>query len=217
MITFSRRHFLKFAGLGLAALDPLRALQAAEAEDWKPLFDGKTLAGWKPTDFGGRGEVTVANGQIVLEAGNDLTGVSYTGEIPKTNYEVSLEAMRLEGSDFFCGFTFPVGAVNVTYVVGGWGGAVVGISSINGDDASENETTQFRKLESNHWYRIRVKVTPKKLEAWLDDEQMAKVDLEGKRLGMRAGEIELSEPFGIASFRTKAALRNLKLHKLSAE
>jgi hypothetical protein len=163
------------------------------------------------TDFSGRADVTVENGRIILEAGNDLTGVNYTGEVPKMNYEISLEAMRLEGTDFFCGLTFPVGPAFVTDVVGGWGGAVIGISSINGDDASENETTQFKKLDANRWYRIRVKVTEKKLETWLDDEQLANVDLDGKRLGMRAGEIEMSQPFGIASYRTRAALRDIKI------
>jgi hypothetical protein len=185
---------------------------AAPAET--PIFDGQTLKNWKVTDFAGHGDVKVENGQIILEAGNDITGVSYTGELPRTDYEVSLQAMRLAGSDFFCGLTFPVGAVCVTYVVGGWGGSVVGISSINGDDASENETTQFKKLDSNKWYRVKARVTAKKLETWLDDDRMASVDLEGKRLAMRPGEIELSEPFGIATYRTRAALKDIKLRKL---
>jgi hypothetical protein len=62
-----------------------------------------------------------------------------------------------------------------------------------------------------------VKITPKKLEAWLDSEQMVNLELEGKRLGMRAGEIESSQPFGIASFRTQAALRNIKIRTLDKD
>jgi len=159
----------------------------------------------------------VENGAIILDAGNDLTGVNYGKDFPKMSYELSLEAKRVVGSDFFCGLTFPVGETSVTYVVGGWGGGVVGISNIDGNDASENETTHYEKLETDRWYRIRVRVTPTKLEAWLDDSQTAKVDLDGRELSMRGGEIELSAPIGIASYRTRAALRNIALRKLPVQ
>jgi hypothetical protein len=195
-------------------LAPETRPQGGAAAEWKPLFNGKTLDGWKVTEFAGRGEVAVQDGQIILEAGNDITGVTFAGDPPKMGYELSLEAKRLEGSDFFCALTFPVADTHLTYVVGGWGGSVVGVSSINGDDASENETTQFEKFEDNRWYRIRVRVTEKKVEAWLDDDQTANVETEGKRLGLRSGEIELSVPLGIASFRTRAALRDIKLRRV---
>jgi sugar phosphate isomerase/epimerase len=181
---------------------------------WMPLFDGKTLAGWKETNFSGQGEVKVVDGAMILDMGGDLTGVNYTGEAPRQNYEIALEAQRMEGSDFFCGLTFPVGEKSATLVVGGWGGGLVGVSSIDGSDASENETTQFMKFDKGRWYRLRVRVTPERLETWIDDEQMAKVDLAGKTIDMRAGEIELSAPFGIATYRTRGALRDIKLRRL---
>ena len=40
--------------------------------------DGKTLAGWKSTEFGGEGEVSVVDGAIVLEMGNNMTGITWT-------------------------------------------------------------------------------------------------------------------------------------------
>ncbi|MDB6150415.1 MAG: Xylose isomerase [Chthoniobacter sp.] len=185
-----------------------------EAAGWVPLFDGRSLDGWKVTEFSGHGEVTVEGGRLILEQGGDLTGINYARDVPKLNYEVALEAMRLEGSDFFCGLTLPYGKEGFTFVVGGWGGSVVGVSSINSDDASENETTQFRKIENGRWYRIRVRVTGEKIDAWLDDEQVVNVTTEDKRIAMRSGEIEMSQPFGIATFRTRAALRNLRLRGL---
>jgi hypothetical protein len=99
-------------------------------------------------------------------------------------------------------------------VLGGWGGSLVGLSSINGDDASENETTKFLKFETGKWYRVRVKMTPEKIEAWLDDDPIVNVETEGKTIDMRAGEIELSKPFGLATFRTRAAYRDIKLRLL---
>ena len=120
----------------------------------------------------------------------------------------------MEGSDFFCALTFPVGASFCTFVVGGWGGAVVGISSVNSDDASENETSRTMKFEKGRWYKIRVKVTKEKIEAWIDDAQMVNLELDGKRITMRPGEIELSKPFGIATYRTRGAMRDIRLRKL---
>lgn len=189
---------------------------AAAAADWKTIFDGKTLDGWKATGFSGQGDVAIKDGELILGVGGDITGLNYTGENPKMNYEIELEAVRRNGSDFFCGLTLPYGDKACTFVVGGWGGGLVGLSSINGEDASENETTKFMKFDQGKWYRVRVRMTPEKIEAWLDNEQMVNVETAGKKIDMRAGEIELSAPFGLATFRTEGGFRNIKLRKLSA-
>ena len=198
----------------LAQLRELMQPPAPQTAEWTPLFDGKTLAGWKEPGFSGQGEVKIADGAIVLDIGNDITGINFTGETPKVNYEVALEARRIEGSDFFCALTLPVGDSHCTFVVGGWGGSMVGISSVNGDDASENETSHTKKFEKGRWYQLRVKVTKDAIEAWIDDEQTVDLQLQGKRISMRLGEIELSKPFGIATYRTRGAVRGIKLRKL---
>ena len=88
---------------------------------WKSLFDGKSLAGWKATDFGGEGDVEVEKGAIVMQRGTNMTGITYAGkDFPKINYEVTLEGKKIEGQDFFCTTTFPVGASHCSLVVGGW-------------------------------------------------------------------------------------------------
>lgn len=180
---------------------------------WKSMFDGKTLDGWKMTDFAGPGEVRVEKGDLVMEAGVMLTGVSWTNSLPKTNYEVSLEAMKKDGTDFFCGLTFPVGDSHCSFIVGGWGGGIIGLSSIDSMDASENETTKYMNFEKNKWYQIRVRVTPTAIEAWIDDEQMVDQSIVDRNVGMRPGEIELSEPFGIAAYQTTSALRNIRIRR----
>lgn len=178
-----------------------------------PLFDGKTLKGWAVTDFAGHGEVHVQKGLLVLEQGY-LTGVHWTNTPPTNNYEISLEAMRMGGHDFFCGLTFPIAGTNATLIVGGWGGGLVGISSIDGYDASENETTGFRAFKRDTWYAIRLRVTSERLEAWLDGEQIVNVKTVGRRFSLRSGPIEESVPLGIATFETKAALRNIVMRQL---
>ena len=185
---------------------------AGEA-DWRALFDGKTLSGWKKTNFGGENEVYVENQNIVLEAGYPLTGITFKGDFPKTNYDISLEAQKVDGIDFFCGLTFPVADSHCSFIVGGWAGGVVGISSIDGKDASENETTTYMKFDPKKWYKIRVRVTADHLAAWIDDKQIVDQSLVGRKVSTRA-EVDLSTPLGISTFETKAFLRRLQYRPL---
>lgn len=188
---------------------------ACVAQDWKPLFDGKSMAGWTPTPFGGAGEVAVSDGALVLNMGM-LTGVNYTNPIPTVDYEVELEARRVVGSDFFCGLTFPVKSDFATLIIGGWGGSVIGISSLDGEDAAHNETTGYQRFEAGRWYKIRLSVTSTNLSAWIDGERKINADIRDKKISLRAGDIELSKPFGIATYSTTAELKNLRIRSLKA-
>ena len=47
-----------------------------EGEGWQPIFDGKTLAGWRETDFAGHGEVECQSGMILLNTGDPFTGIN---------------------------------------------------------------------------------------------------------------------------------------------
>ncbi len=198
---------------------PVPAATPAATQD---LFDGKTLAGWMQSDFEGEGAVKVENpfrdgrGAIVLEQGTTLSGITWTrgGSLPRTNYEVSLEAMRLKGSDFFCCLTFPVGKSACSFVVGGWGGMVVGLSNVDHSDASDNETSQGKEFADGRWYRIRVRVTEEKIEAWIDDEQLVDLGWKGRTISLRPGDIQKSLPLGIASYMTRAAVRDIRLKRL---
>jgi Domain of Unknown Function (DUF1080) len=195
------------------------------AGDWKPLFDGKDLKGWKVTDFAGHADVTVdpnfkpdpkaaAAPAVILEMGAVLTGLTWTNPPPKGEFEVSYDAMKLDGSDFFCALTFPAADGHCSLIIGGWGGGIVGISSVDGMDASENETTKFMSFDKNRWYHIRVRVTKAKIEAWIDQDKVVDLKTAERRITVRAGEIELAEPFGISAYQTKAALRNIRLKTL---
>jgi hypothetical protein len=187
---------------------------APAPDGWKDLFDGKTLANWKSTSFGGEGEVKVKDGQIVVEPGVDLSGFHWTGEeLPKTNYEFSVEATKLEGSDIFCGISFPVGDSQCSFVAGGWGGGLVGLSSIDGMNASENETTKVLAFHENKTYRVRLRVTPSKIEGWINDEQVVNVDTTGKKISIHP-MMEVSKPLGLATFMTRSSFKNIRLRKL---
>jgi hypothetical protein len=185
-------------------------------EGWRPMFDGHSLAGWRSTAFGGPGRAAVQKGLILLSAGGPFTGINWTNEAPKVNYELSLEAMRVTGSDFFCGLTFPVQDSFCSLIVGGWGGTLVGLSNLDGADASENETTQYVSFETGRWYRIRLRVTESKIEAWIEQKKVVNLTTTGRKVSLRFGDIELSKPLGIASWDTGAALREIKIRTVTA-
>ncbi len=182
----------------------------------RSLFDGKTLKNWKVVnefDFARHGKVTVENGVIVLAPGKPGTGIAWTGPFPRDNYEVSLEAMRYTGEDFFCGMTFPVGKEYCTLILGGWGGTLIGLSNIDGQPADENETTQAERFAANRWYHVRLRVTPAAIEVWLDKESIIRVERKDREFSIW-WEQEPMRPFGIASWYTGSKLRNIALKDL---
>jgi len=187
---------------------------SAAQEGWKPLFDGKSLGHWKSANFGGEGRVYLQDGQIVLEMGDSMTGITWTGEeLPRIDYEIRLEAMKLDGNDFFCGLTFPVRDSHCSFIVGGWGGGTVGLSSLDGKDAAHNETSRIMNFADERWYRIRVRVAGSGIQAWIDDEKVVDAATANRRISTRP-EVELSKPLGIATWVTKAAVRKIELRRL---
>ena len=146
---------------------------ATNKVSWIPLFNGKDLTGWEETDYAGRGKVVVKNGELHIENGLVITGVNFTNKtiLPKTNYEITYQAKKVNGSDFFALLTFPVGKKHASFVTGGWGGAVTGVSSINSMDASENNTTIYLKYNKDQWYTFRLRVTPENLSVWMNPRE----------------------------------------------
>lgn len=181
------------------------------------LFDGKTIEYWEEIEFGGEGSIEVDEGVIKFEPGDPFTGVSSTLEdLPRTNFEVSLEARKTGGVDFFCGLTFPVADSHCTLILGGWGGDVCGLSCIDERDASTNDTSTSMVFKKGQWYKIRVRVKPDKISAWVDDKQIVDANIAGKMISLR-GDTTLCEPLGIASFQTRAEYRKIELRKIKVK
>lgn len=176
------------------------------------LFDGSTLEGWEITEFSGHGNVYIDDSCIVIEKGKTCSGIRYLRNFPTIDYEVVLEAKRTDGSDFFCGLTFPVGEEFCTLIIGGWGGNVIGLSCIDGFDAANNATGRMQMLSSNRWYRIRLKVGRDSIEAWLDKDKIIDFETDEHRLSLR-WEVEPSKPFGLATWKTTGMIRNFNLKK----
>ena len=177
------------------------------------ILDGRSLRGWEITNFGPQGPVSVSGNEIILGMGDGCTGISWKGDFPIINYEVTLEAKRIAGNDFFCGMTFPVGNDPCTLIVGGWGGTTVGLSSIDGLDASDNNTKTLMQFEKNRWYHISLTVTATEIKALIDSVLVVDFKIGDKKLTIRP-EVTLSKPFGIASWNTTAAIRNIRVNRI---
>ena len=155
------------------------------------------------------------NGSLVLEMGAELSGVHWKGEpLPVVNYEIHFKAKRTMGSDFFCGLTFPFKQSHATLILGGWGGSLIGISSIDDFDASENETGDAYIFEDNQWYDIRLRVTDSEISVWINEEQVIDCEVEGRKVAMRFGEIEMSVPLGICTYATTGVIREVLLKRI---
>lgn len=179
------------------------------------LFNGTSLDNWSKTDYAGKGEIFIDNNQtLVMEMGATLSGIHWTGDdLPVENYEISLQARRTMGSDFFCGLTFPYKDNHATLILGGWGGSLIGISSIDDFDASENETGDAYIFEEKEWYDIRLEVMETKLKVFINGETVIDADVAGKKVAMRVGEIEMSVPLGITTYGTTGEFKNIVLRK----
>ena len=182
----------------------------SEVTDKNSLFDGKTLDGWAITEYGTQGPVTVSDGRIIMNYGDGCTGINWLGDFPKVNYKITLEARKTVGNDFFCGITFPVNDEFCSLIIGGWGGPVVGLSSIDGEDAAHNETKILKKFEKEVWYKVWLKVDKDRISAWIDDEKLVDFEYAGHHLSLRA-EVGLSKPFGLFTWETTGEIRNIEL------
>ena len=199
---------------------PPAPASAEEHGGWISLFDGKTLGCWQKHEEGGSGDVKVENGAIQLGMGVMSTGIQYVpadgAPFPKTGYEIEYIASRSLGTDFFAALTFPVGDSFCTFVNGGWGGTLCGLSSIDGMDASENNTSSYHGFKNNIWYVFRVRVTDRAIRVWLDDEPIIEASLKDRKISTRI-EMEAYQPLGFASWVCEGRIKSIWYRTLSGE
>ncbi|MDR2439603.1 MAG: DUF1080 domain-containing protein [Planctomycetaceae bacterium] len=192
---------------------------------WQPLFDGKTLTDWSVPVFGGDGEVKVQDGHLVIGQGAMITGVKYEKVFPRVNYEIRYEAKRTVGNDFFAALTFPVGEGCCTFINGGWGGGTIGLSCVDGMDASENETSSFFSFKDNQWYRFRIFVTGTLIRVWIDEPVKDGKRKETLVIDLKIGEKKISlrdetsqyQPLGVCTWVSEGHIRNIEYRKLKPE
>ncbi|HVJ09658.1 MAG TPA: DUF1080 domain-containing protein [Acidisarcina sp.] len=145
-----------------------------ESEGWIPLFDGKSLAGWKANEHADT--FTVADGRIVARGGR--SHLFYVGPVSHAdfkNFELSVEAMSGPGAN--SGVYF-----HTAYQPSGWPAAGFEVQLCNtdreGSGHSERKKTgslygvrnvykQF--VNDNEWFRLHVLVRGKQVQIRLND------------------------------------------------
>lgn len=179
---------------------------------WQP------IAGWQPTPFKNHAEPIIDKAEITLPFGKPMTGVTRPAgaqpPFPNLNYEVRWEATRSTGNDFFSSLTFPVADSFCTLVTGGWGGDIVGLSSIDGWDASENETRNYFSFENKRWYKFRLRVEANRIQAWIDEKSVVDLAVNGRNIGLRRDDMKLTTPLGFLSYNSTGVLRNIEYRNL---
>jgi serine/threonine-protein kinase len=206
---------------GQAVQGDLAALRTRALEvsiPWTPLFDGKTLEGWRIVEeasFEQHGRVGVEAGTIVLGQGPKATGIARVGDFPRVDYEVKLEAMLEAGDDTLCNVFFPVGRQECVFSIGGWGLSVTGLTALDGRGADDNETGRRMRIVPQRWYRVQLRVTEAKVQAWIDDEMTVDLVTVGRTLGEpNHGPLR---PFGLCNWRTRCRLRNVRMRRVKSE
>jgi hypothetical protein len=186
------------------------------------LFNGKSLGLWQEIQFGEENDtkVSIENGKMLFDRGDPLTGIVLNDsafDLPNDEYEIILKARKIEGRDFFCALTFPVPEKKscCTFVAGGWGGQVTGLSNIDYLDANRNTTRSTLNYDHDRWYLIKVEVTNGRIRCWIDEKLVVNCLIGDKHISMRSGSIEKCQPFGIASYETKVEFESISLRKLS--
>lgn len=176
-------------------------LDATNSNEWVTGAYGEDLE-YRRTDEG-----------IVIPQGIPLAGLVYRGTPPDGAFELEVRARREYGGDFFLGVTFPVGEEHLTLVLGGWGGAVCGLSCVDGLDASEGTTRTLRSFPNGKYFDVRIEMTGARVDAFIDGEHLLGQALEGRRLSLRP-EVLPSAPLGLSSFATCTTVQRVRWRPL---
>ena len=183
---------------------------------WRDLFDGKTLDGWRTPKSGAfvNGKAEVKDHCIALQAESDGAGIAATQPVPAVGYEVTADATRSGGRGDFCTLVFPIaGQQCVLYVGGAEEGNAFALGYVDGSRFADDELTRRVDYERGRYYRIRLRVMPDTVRAWLDGEEMLDLATEGRRLEVGTYVPELV-PFGVYAWNSQALIRSIRIREL---
>lgn len=189
------------------------------AQRWD-LLDEKHAPRWQQAGIPDEGKITVEKGEITLLTGLPMTGCKFASwtelGLPGSGYRITYEALRVEGEDIFGMCTFPVASheTHATFVLGGWGGTLTGISSIDFKDASENSTRAEQRFADGVWHRVKIEVRAEDIQAWVNDKLVVNVSIKGRKVSLRPGFIDHCLPFGFATWNTTAKVRGVVVESL---
>jgi len=190
--------------------------EAPKAGGWRSLFDGKTLRGWRKSTrgkFARPGAVLVEDGAIVVGGGRPWTAVVCTQKLPTLDYELELEARRVNGLEDFCDMLFPVGTGYGRLMAGGDGGGRLAVSVKTPVAEGEGTVRTWRRFHSDRWYRLRLRVSRARFEVFVDDQRLLDAPTASTGVELRDGYEDLV-PLGIFTWNTRSHVRNIRFRRL---
>ncbi|MEL6431656.1 MAG: hypothetical protein AAFR54_20970, partial [Planctomycetota bacterium] len=177
------------------------------------LFDGVDLTNWRTGVFGDPPEYEFAEGGVVLPQVASLSGMTYTGEAPRTPYELRVDATKRYGADFFLGVTFPVRDAHLTLVLGGWGGAVTGLSCIDGLDAADNDTRAWRDYPNGKRQCVVVHVDDTRVRATVNGDTVVDRRLAPDATLSLRPEVLASRPLGVSAYASSTVVHRVTVRE----
>ncbi len=195
------------------------AVETPKVHQWD-LLDPRFHTYWEKANIPEEGNFSIQNKELTLMPGLPMSGCKFTAwgtlGLPSIHYSIEYEAMRADGDDIFGMCTFPVSShqAHATFVIGGWGGTLTGISSIDFKDASENSTRAEQRFQNGAWHHVRIEVRAEDLRVWVNHKRVVNVSILGRRVSLRPGYIDHCLPFGFATWNTTGKIRHVQIRKL---
>jgi serine/threonine protein kinase/formylglycine-generating enzyme required for sulfatase activity len=189
--------------------------------EWQDLFDGTTLENWKvricgahkpAMQFKGQEPRTV-DGGIAMGYPDKLAYLEWAGQFPSVDYEVAFEAKCVAGELGFACCTFPFRGSTGCFVCSL---SRVGLQRVDGEHIDNNPTAKQIDLRRGTWYRVWLRVTGARIEAWIDSTKVVDFRPSGRELSP-IGQLASARGFGVYCWMTKASYRNIRLRRLKTE
>ena len=82
--------------------------------------------------------------------------------------------------------------------------------------AADNETTHHISFKNDQWYDVRLRVTERRVTAWVDGELIVNQKRKDRHFSVYM-EVEPLRPLGMFSWQTGAAMSNVWMKRLTTE
>ena len=210
---------MKRFALSMFVVAILGASASVSAQDWIPLQDGKSLAGWKPAE--NPQSWTVQDGAFV--SGGDRAHLFYIGKVAKhdfRNFELSADVMTSPGANSGI-------YVHTKWQGPGWPEAGYELQVINSNPPAERmngyiehkmtgsvyavRNTWVAPAKDNEWFNYRIRVVGKTIQTFVNDQLVCEYaepadafrpdDKKGRLLGSGTFALQAHDPASIVKFR----------------
>ncbi|NQU24211.1 MAG: DUF1080 domain-containing protein [Candidatus Nealsonbacteria bacterium] len=207
----------------LLGLHVALAAAADDADAWTPLFDGKSLAGWKAAE--NPDSFTARDGAIVFEG--PRAHLYYSGDVGGANFknfELKVDVMTAPGAN--SGVYF-----HTRYRPSGWPGSGFEVQ-INNTQPPHGNYYEFKKTGSlygirnqfksiapdNRWFTMHIAVTGRRVRTWVDGHLLVDyvepaADGQRRRRSLNRGTFALQghDP------TSKVSFKNIRVKRLPDE